>query len=201
MPINRCSPPACAPMIIVRIAPAYAVMLPELFSIECWGGATFDVAMRFLKECPWDRLRRLRAAMPNHLLQMLLRSANAVGYTNYPDNVVEYFVARAATAGIDIFRVFNSLNWIENMKVAMAAVLKSGKMLEAAICYTGDLCRSGATQVRSRLLPRSRPQARRGRRAYPRHQGYGRASQAGCGTRPDRRTQNHNQHSHSPAHP
>ena len=128
---------------LVRIAPAYAVMLPELFSIECWGGATFDVAMRFLKECPWDRLRRLRAAMPNHLLQMLLRSANAVGYTNYPDNVVEYFVARAATAGIDIFRVFDSLNWIENMKVAMAAVLKSGKMLEAAICYTGDLSDPG----------------------------------------------------------
>ncbi len=124
---------------IVRIAPAYGVLLPELFSVECWGGATFDVAMRFLKECPWERLRRLRAAMPNQLLQMLLRSANAVGYTNYPDNVVEYFVARAAAAGIDIFRVFDSLNWIENMKVAMAAVLKSGRILEAAICYTGDI--------------------------------------------------------------
>ncbi len=124
---------------IVTIAPAYAVLLPELFSVECWGGATFDVAMRFLKECPWDRLHRLRAAMPNQLLQMLLRSANAVGYTNYPDNVVEYFVARAAAAGIDVFRVFDSLNWIENMKVAMAAVLKSGKVLEAAICYTGDI--------------------------------------------------------------
>ncbi|HKQ94091.1 MAG TPA: pyruvate carboxylase [Aestuariivirgaceae bacterium] len=122
-----------------KIAPAYAVMLPELFSIECWGGATFDVAMRFLKECPWERLRRLRRAMPNHLLQMLLRSANAVGYTNYPDNVVEHFVARAAAEGIDIFRVFDSLNWTENMKVAMDAVLRSGRILEAAICYTGDI--------------------------------------------------------------
>ena len=124
---------------IARIAPAYAVMLPELFSIECWGGATFDVAMRFLKECPWDRLRRLREAMPNHLLQMLLRSANAVGYTNYPDNVVEYFVERAAAEGIDLFRVFDSLNWTENMKVAMDAVLDSGKILEATVCYTGDM--------------------------------------------------------------
>ncbi|HKG75798.1 MAG TPA: pyruvate carboxylase, partial [Aestuariivirgaceae bacterium] len=124
---------------IARVAPAYAVLLPELFSVECWGGATFDVAMRFLKECPWERLKRLRAAMPNHLLQMLLRSANAVGYTNYPDNVVEHFVAQAAEEGIDIFRVFDSLNWVDNMKVAMNAVLKANRILEAAICYTGDL--------------------------------------------------------------
>ena len=124
---------------LVKIAPAYAVLLPELFSIECWGGATFDVAMRFLKECPWERLRRLRHVMPNHLLQMLLRSANAVGYTNYPDNVVEHFVGRAAAEGIDVFRVFDSLNWTENMKVAMDAVLASGKVLEAAFCYTGDI--------------------------------------------------------------
>ena len=124
---------------IEKIAPAYAILLPDLFSVECWGGATFDVAMRFLKEDPWERLAKLRAAMPNHLLQMLLRSANAVGYTNYPDNVVAYFVDRAAAAGIDIFRVFDSLNWVENMKVAMNAVLESGKILEAAVCYTGDI--------------------------------------------------------------
>jgi pyruvate carboxylase len=124
---------------IARVAPAYAVMLPELFSVECWGGATFDVAMRFLKECPWDRLAKLRQAMPNHLLQMLLRSANAVGYTNYPDNVVEYFVKQAAREGVDVFRVFDSLNWVENMKVAMNAVLESNRILEGAICYTGDL--------------------------------------------------------------
>ena len=123
---------------IVAVAPAYSVMLPELFSVECWGGATFDVAMRFLKECPWDRLRRLREAVPNHLLQMLLRSANAVGYSNYPDNVVEYFVEQAAENGIDLFRVFDSLNWVENMKMAMNAVLKTGRILEAAICFTGD---------------------------------------------------------------
>jgi pyruvate carboxylase len=124
---------------IVKVAPAYAVMVPELFSIECWGGATFDVAMRFLKECPWERLKRLRQAMPNHLLQMLLRSANAVGYSNYPDNVVEYFIKQAAEEGIDVFRVFDSLNWVENMKVAMQAVLQTGRILEAAICYTGDV--------------------------------------------------------------
>src|SRR5690606_28534582 len=92
------------------IAPYYASLVPELFSVECWGGATFDVSMRFLKECPWERLRELRQAMPNLLLQMLLRASNAVGYTNYPDNVVRYFVQQAASAGIDLFRVFDSLN-------------------------------------------------------------------------------------------
>jgi pyruvate carboxylase len=124
---------------MLAIAPAYARLLPELFSLECWGGATFDVAMRFLGECPWERLRLLRERVPNILLQMLLRSANAVGYTNYPDNVVRYFVERAAANGIDVFRVFDSLNWVENMRVAMDAVLESGKLCEAAICYTGDL--------------------------------------------------------------
>jgi pyruvate carboxylase len=122
-----------------RIAPYYASAVPNLFSMECWGGATFDVAMRFLKECPWERLTALRAAMPNLLLQMLLRSANAVGYTNYPDNVVRYFVEQAAKNGIDLFRVFDSLNWVDNMRVAMDAVLESGKLCEAAICYTGNL--------------------------------------------------------------
>jgi pyruvate carboxylase len=122
-----------------RIAPYYAALTPNLFSMECWGGATFDVAMRFLKESPWERLAALRTAMPNLLLQMLLRSANAVGYTNYPDNVVRYFVAQAARNGIDLFRVFDSLNWVDNMRVAMDAVLESGKLCEAAICYTGNL--------------------------------------------------------------
>ncbi len=121
------------------IAPFYASLLPELFSVECWGGATFDVAMRFLKEDPWERLAELRARIPNLLLQMLLRSANAVGYTNYPDNVVQYFVAQAANAGIDVFRVFDCLNWTANMRVAMEAVGKSGRLCEAAICYTGNL--------------------------------------------------------------
>ncbi len=121
------------------IAPHYASLLPDLFSVECWGGATFDVAMRFLNECPWERLQEFRSAMPNLLLQMLLRSANAVGYTNYPDNVVKYFVNQAAQSGIDLFRVFDSLNWVENMRVAIDAVRESGALCEAAICYTGNL--------------------------------------------------------------
>ncbi len=124
---------------MTRIAPAYAHNLPDLFSLECWGGATFDVAMRFLGECPWERLRRLRAGIPNLLLQMLLRASNAVGYTNYPDNVVRGFVARAAASGIDLFRIFDPLNSVENMRVAVDAVLESGRICEAAICYTGDL--------------------------------------------------------------
>lgn len=124
---------------MVDIAPYYARLLPQLLSVECWGGATFDVALRFLKEDPWDRLRRLRAAMPNLPLQMLLRSANAVGYTNYPDNVVQFFIRQAALAGVDIFRVFDSLNWVENMRVAMDAVIESGAVCEGTICYSGDL--------------------------------------------------------------
>jgi pyruvate carboxylase len=121
------------------IAPYYARLLPQLLSVECWGGATFDVAMRFLREDPWERLAQLRERLPNLLLQMLLRGANAVGYTNYPDNVVRFFVQRAAARGIDVFRIFDSLNWIENMRVAIDAVLESGKLCEAAICYSGNL--------------------------------------------------------------
>ena len=124
---------------MTAIAPYYASLLPQLFSVECWGGATFDVAMRFLREDPWERLALLRERMPNLLLQMLLRSANAVGYANYPDNVVRFFVARAAAGGIDVFRIFDSLNWVENMHVAIEAVLEAGKLCEAAICYTGNL--------------------------------------------------------------
>ncbi len=124
---------------IVKVARAYAHRLPSLFSMECWGGATFDVAMRFLGECPWERLRALREAMPNMLLQMLLRGSNAVGYTSYPDNVVRGFVRRAAESGIDVFRVFDSLNWVENMKVSIEEVLKTGKICEAVVCYTGDI--------------------------------------------------------------
>ena len=124
---------------MVRIAPAYAQTLPQLFSVECWGGATFDVAYRFLQECPWQRLRDIRAAMPGVMTQMLLRASNGVGYTNYPDNVVRFFVAQAAETGVDVFRVFDSLNWVENMRVAMDAVRESGKLCEGSICYTGDI--------------------------------------------------------------
>ncbi len=124
---------------MINVAPAYAANLPGLFSVECWGGATFDVAYRFLQECPWQRLRDLRAAMPNLLTQMLVRGSNAVGYTNYPDNVVRFFIQRAAHNGVDLFRIFDPLNWIENMRVSMDAVLDAGGILEAAICYTGDI--------------------------------------------------------------
>jgi pyruvate carboxylase len=124
---------------MIRVAPVYATNLPDLFSVECWGGATFDVAYRFLQECPWQRLRDLRAAMPNLLTQMLLRASNGVGYTNYPDNVVRAFTLQAAETGVDVFRVFDSLNWVENMRVAMDAVIESGKVCEGTICYTGDL--------------------------------------------------------------
>ena len=122
-----------------RVADTYAHNLPQLFSLECWGGATFDVALRFLNECPWERLSRLRTQVPNILLQMLLRASNAVGYTNYPDNVVEGFVARAASSGVDLFRIFDPLNSVENMRVAIDSVLATGRLCEAAICYTGDL--------------------------------------------------------------
>jgi len=124
---------------MIRVAPAYAANLPQLFSVECWGGATFDVAYRFLQECPWQRLRDLRAVMPNVMTQMLLRASNGVGYTNYPDNVVRSFTLQAAASGVDVFRVFDSLNWVENMRVAMDAVVEANKVCEGAICYTGDL--------------------------------------------------------------
>ena len=124
---------------MIKVAPAYAANLPQLFSVECWGGATFDVAYRFLQECPWQRLRDLRAAMPNLMTQMLLRASNGVGYTNYPDNVVRSFVRQAAETGVDVFRVFDSLNWVENMRVAMDAVVEAGKVCEGAVCYTGDI--------------------------------------------------------------
>ena len=118
---------------MLRIAPYYARMLPQLLSLECWGGATFDVAYRFLQECPWQRLRDLRTRMPNLMTQMLLRASNGVGYTNYPDNVVRSFVLRAAETGVDVFRVFDSLNWVENMRVAIDAVLESGKIAQGAL--------------------------------------------------------------------
>ncbi len=124
---------------MIKVAPAYAANLPTLFSVECWGGATFDVAYRFLQECPWQRLRDIRERMPNIMTQMLLRASNGVGYTNYPDNVVQHFVKTAANSGVDVFRVFDSLNWVENMRVAMDAVQEAGKVCEGTICYTGDI--------------------------------------------------------------
>lgn len=124
---------------LLRVADAYARLVPDLFSIEMWGGATFDSALRFLKEDPWGRLSQLREKVPNILFQMLLRGSNAVGYTSYPDNVVRAFVKESAEAGIDLFRVFDSLNWVPNMEVALEAVREAGMLCEAAICYTGDI--------------------------------------------------------------
>lgn len=124
---------------LVAIAEAEAKLLPELFSVEAWGGATFDVAYRFLSEDPWVRLMKLREKMPNVLIQMLLRGANGVGYKNYPDNVIHTFVKEAAQAGVDVFRIFDSLNNPESIQLAIDAVLPTGKIAEAAVCYTGDL--------------------------------------------------------------
>jgi pyruvate carboxylase len=124
---------------MLPIAPWYASALPQLFSLECWGGATFDVALRFLKEDPWQRLDQLRSRIPNILFQMLLRGSNGVGYTNYADNVVRHFVQQAASSGIDLFRVFDALNWVRNMRVAIDAVVDTGALCEGAICYSGDL--------------------------------------------------------------
>ena len=124
---------------MLGIANFVAHRLHNLFSMEVWGGATFDVAMRFLYEDPFARLRAIRAAIPNICLQMLLRASNAVGYTAYPDNVVAEFIYEASAQGIDILRIFDSLNWLPNMKISMEAVRRTRSVCEAAICYTGDI--------------------------------------------------------------
>lgn len=128
---------------LLATASAVAQRLPNLFSVEMWGGATFDTSLRFLREDPWQRLRELRERIPNICFQMLLRGANAVGYASYPDNVIHEFVREAYKQGIDIFRIFDSLNSIENMRVSLDAALESGGVCEAAICYTGDILDKG----------------------------------------------------------
>lgn len=122
-----------------QIAEPTAKLLPNLFSVEMWGGATFDVSYRFLKEDPWQRLIHLREKMPNVLFQMLLRASNAVGYKNYPDNLIKEFVEKSSQAGIDVFRIFDSLNWVKGMTLAIDSVRNNNKIAEAAICYTGDI--------------------------------------------------------------
>lgn len=124
---------------MLNIAPATTVALANAYSLECWGGATFDVTLRFLRECPWDRLIALREAVPDIPFQMLLRGANAVGYTSYPDNLVYEFCKTAKETGMDVFRVFDSVNYIENMKLGIDAVGTAGGIVEAAVCYTGDV--------------------------------------------------------------
>ena len=127
---------------------AYATnaFMQNAFSVEAWGGATYDTAYRFLKESPWKRLELLRERMPNTLIQMLLRASNAVGYSNYPDNVVKEFIRISADHGIDVFRIFDSLNWVENMKMPIEEALKTGKIVEGTICYTGDVSNSNETK-------------------------------------------------------
>ena len=129
-----------------KIAPAVSVYGRNLFSLEMWGGATFDTAYRFLKEDPWERLEVLREKCPNILMQMLLRGANAVGYKNYPDNVIREFVKQAAKTGIDVFRIFDSLNWIQGMEVALDETLNQGMIAEPCLCYTGDILDSSKTK-------------------------------------------------------
>lgn len=124
---------------MMNIASKTAEVFKDSFSLEMWGGATFDVAYNFLKENPWERLERLRKAIPNVLFQMLLRASNAVGYKNYPDNVIKKFVHESVNAGVDVFRIFDSLNWVDQMKIANEAVQEAGKISEGAICYTGDI--------------------------------------------------------------
>jgi pyruvate carboxylase len=124
---------------LARVAPATARLCADMFSLEMWGGATFDVAYRFLSEDPWLRLEELRRLVPNVMFQMLVRGANAVGYTNYPDDVVVAFIEEAAAGGIDVFRIFDALNDVDNMQVAIEAAQKTGRIVETAICYTGDV--------------------------------------------------------------
>lgn len=124
---------------MLKIAQATSVYGNDLFSLEMWGGATFDVAYRFLNESPWERLIELRKKIPNVLFQMLIRGANAVGYKNYPDNIIREFIKESSDKGIDVFRIFDSLNWLKGMEVSIEEVIKNGKVAEACICYTGDI--------------------------------------------------------------
>ncbi len=131
---------------IVGAAKATNVFMQNAFSVEAWGGATYDTAYRFLKESPWQRLRILSERMPNTMIQMLLRASNAVGYSNYPDNVVREFIRISGQEGVDVFRIFDSLNWVENMKMPIEEALKTGKVVEGTVCYTGDMLSPNETK-------------------------------------------------------
>ena len=169
---------------MLAVIDATVRLLPGLFSLEMWGGATFDVAYRFLHEDPWERLAALRERTPNILFQMLLRSANAVGYTNYPDNVVRHFVAQAAAAGIDVFRVFDSLNWLEGMRVAIDAVRETGKVVEASLCYTGDILDPRRSKYDLNYYVTMARELEKAGTRHPRHQGHGRRAETGSGLPP-----------------
>lgn len=132
---------------MLAVAEGFAYNHPQTFSMEVWGGATFDVALRFLHECPWKRLQMLRQAIPNILLQMLIRGSNAIGYTAYPDNLVEKFIEKSWENGIDVFRIFDSLNWVDSMKVSINTVReRTGGIAEVCLCYTGDILDKSKTK-------------------------------------------------------
>ena len=168
---------------LLHVAKHVSHLTPQLLSMEAWGGATYDVALRFLAEDPWERLAALREAMPNIPLQMLLRGRNTVGYTPYPTAVTDAFVREAAATGLDIFRIFDSLNDVSQMRPAVEAVLETNTAVaEVALCYTGNLMSPGREALHARLLPAPRRADRRHRRPRPRDQGHGRA----CCARPPR---------------
>lgn len=131
---------------LLKVADATSSQMNDLFSLEMWGGATYDVAYRFLKESPWRRLQQLREKIPNTLFQMLFRASNAVGYKNYPDNIIDEFIKESANQGIDVFRIFDSLNWVENMKPSIETALKTDSIVEGTICYTGDILDKSKTK-------------------------------------------------------
>ncbi len=159
---------------MLAVADALARRAPGLFSLEMWGGATFDTAMRFLNEDPWERLRQLRARIPNICFQMLFRGSNAVGYSNYPENVVAGFVKHAAASGIDIFRIFDSLNYTPNLRVAMEAVQETHAICEAADLLHRRHSRSEARQIFAEVLRQAREGIGKDGRAHPGDQGHGR---------------------------
>ena len=164
---------------LVAVAPYVARMTPELLSVEAWGGATYDVALRFLGEDPWERLAALREALPNVNIQMLLRGRNTVGYTPYPTEVTDAFVREAAATGVDIFRIFDALNDVDQMRPAIDAVLATGHAVaEVALCYTGDLLDPAEDLYTLDYYLRPRRRDRRRRRPHPRDQGHGRAAPA-----------------------
>ena len=186
---------------MLKIAPAYAKYGQDLFSMEMWGGATFDTAYRFLKESPWDRLDKLREKIPNILFQMLLRGANAVGYKNYPDNVIRDFVKRSAEGGIDVFRIFDSLNWVPGMEVAMDEVLNQGKICEATMCYTGDILDETRTKYTLDYYVKMAKELEKRGRSHHRNQGYVRSAEADGGPQAGQGPERRGGGSYSPAYP
>ena len=186
---------------LLKIAEPTSYLGSDLFSLECWGGATFDVSMRFLREDPWQRLHKLSELIPNILFQMLLRGSNAVGYTNYPDNVVQKFVEEAADSGVDIFRVFDSLNWTTGMKVAMDAVRKIGQNLRGCHLLHRRHHRSETGQVPARILRQHGERAGKDGCPHPGHQGYGRSAQAAGGLQAGQGAQGEYRHPDSSAYP